>query len=188
MKNYDNNHQNTPIMKKAGLYFFLIAIMMAAIACSDDSTEDISDISAEMDKRFLLNASDRSLFEVNAGQVALSKGASATIKDYGKSMLNDYTDINQELQTLARQNNVSITNTLSSEMQQRLDTLSGLSGIALDSVYARIMVTTHSETVQLYETQATIGRSVDIKTWASDKLVQLRHHLETARALKDTVQ
>jgi putative membrane protein len=167
----------------------LAAIMFTAVACDDDDDNDNpTNVTAEIDKQFLLKASDGSLFEVNAGQVAGSKGTSAAIQDFGEEMVEDHTEINQEIGAIANGLNVDLPVTLSNEMQLKLDTLSALSGMAFDTTFIKMMVSSHVQTVSLFETQATSSSNTEIKAWTSDKLPELREHLERARALQDSIQ
>ncbi|SKB92773.1 DUF4142 domain-containing protein [Dyadobacter psychrophilus] len=173
-------------MKNVKLYFFAALLILAAFACDDDPTG--TNVPAEMDEQFMLTAFDGGLFEVNAGQVASSKGTTSAIKDFGQQLLDDHTDINQELMKVSKDADLDLPTTLSNAKQQQLDTLSGLSGIAFDTTYIKMMVSTHEEIVNLYEIQATTGRNVDLKAFASDKLPKLRAHLETAKSMKDSIQ
>ena len=166
----------------------LAALMLATVACDDDDNDDVTNVTAEMDKQFLLNAADGSLFEVNAGQVATSKGTSASITNYGQEMVDDHTKATQELGALANNNNVDLPTTLSDKMQQKLDTLSALSGMAFDTTYIKMMVSSHLETINLFETEATSSQNNELKAWSSDKPPELREHLERARSLKDSIQ
>ncbi|MCF0042690.1 DUF4142 domain-containing protein [Dyadobacter fanqingshengii] len=172
-------------MKNIKVYFFA-ALILSAVACDDETTS--SDVPAEMDKQFMLAAFDDGLFEVNAGQVASSKGTTSVITDFGGQLLDDHTVINQELMQLAKEVNLDLPTTLSNAKQQKLDTLSGLSGMAFDTTYIKMMVSTHEGSINLYEIQATTGRNVTLKTFASDNLTKLRAHLETAKSMKDSIQ
>lgn len=173
-------------MKNIRIYFFAAALMLSAVACEDDNAS--SNVPAELDKQFMLSAFDKSLFEVNAGQVASSKGTTSVINNFGEQLLKDHTDINQELMLLAKDVKLNLPTTLSNAKQQKLDTLSGLSGMAFDTTYIKMVAGTHEEIVNLYEVQATTARNVNLKTFASDQLPKLRVHLDTAKSMKDSIQ
>ncbi|MCE7064211.1 DUF4142 domain-containing protein [Dyadobacter sp. CY326] len=174
-------------MKLNRFHFVITAMMLAAAGCNDDDDNNGStEVIAEMDKQFLLTAADGGLFEVNAGQVASSEGTVTAIKNYGQDMVGDHTEMNKELMSLADKNDVDLPTTLSNKMQLKLDTLSGISGTAFDTTYVKMMVTSHLETVNLFETQSINGRSAELKSWAAEKLPELRAHLEMARSLKDS--
>ena len=164
------------------------ALMLATVACDDKDEDDVTNVTAEVDKQFLLNASDGSLFEVNAGQVATSKGTSASIQNFGQEMVDDHTEMTQEIGALANNNNVDLPTTLSDKMQLKLDTLSALSGMAFDTTYIKMMVSSHLETVDLFEKQAATSQNNELKAWSADRLPELRGHLDRAKSLRDSIQ
>ena len=52
---------------------------------------------ANMDESFFKNAAEGGMAEVNAGQLAQTKGASQSVKDFGAMMVKDHTAANQKL-------------------------------------------------------------------------------------------
>jgi putative membrane protein len=174
-------------MKKLHLLYLLMSVLMlTTVACDDDDDEENNTI-AQVDRQFVLSAADGNLFEINSGQVASSKGTAANIKSYGQMMVTDHTAASQELMTLAGRKNVEIPTTLSDAKQDKLDSLATLTGVRFDSVYVNMMVVSHKETVTLFERESTGGSDAELKTWATSKLPALRHHLEMAEALKDSL-
>ncbi|MCE7071193.1 DUF4142 domain-containing protein [Dyadobacter sp. CY327] len=173
-------------MKRTKFFFLAAALSFATVACDDDTTG--TNAPAELDKQFMLAASDGGLFEINAGQVASSKGTTQTIKQFGQEMLDDHTSIKQELMKIAKDANVDLPTTLSSGKQQKLDSLSELSGIAFDTTYIKMVTISHEEAVNLYEIQDKSASNVQLKTFAADKLPRLKAHLEKAKAMRDSIQ
>ena len=52
------------------------------------------------EKDFTKDAAQGGLFEVKAGAIAESNAASQDVKDFGKMMVEDHTQLNQQLQSL----------------------------------------------------------------------------------------
>ncbi|MCF2487224.1 DUF4142 domain-containing protein [Dyadobacter sp. CY347] len=173
-------------MKRTKIYFIAAALLFANVACDDDTAG--TDVTAELDKQFMLSASDGGLFEINAGQVASSNGTTTALKAFGQQMLDEHTDIKQALMKIAKDANVDLPTTLSNAKQQKLDSLSALSGIAFDTTYIKMVAISHEEAVNLYEIQATSARNIDLKAFAADNLPRLRAHLEKARSMRDSIQ
>jgi len=161
--------------------------MLTTVACDDDDDDNNNNAIAEVDRQFVVSAADGNLFEVNSGQVASSKGTNTNVKTYGQMMVTDHTAASQELMTLAGKKDVDIPTTLSDAKQDKLDSLASLTGVRFDSVYVNMMVVSHMETVNLFEKESTSGTDNELKTWAASKLPALRHHLEMAEALKDSL-
>jgi len=185
-------------MKKLKLMFMLAAGMFAAVGCNDDDDNNQPAI-AEADRMFVMNAADGGMFEVRAGELAVAKGDSSatgvvmgsdsmSIKSFGQMMITDHTMANNELKNIADPKQVEIPATLSSAKQKMLDSLNTASGTAFNTMYARMMVTSHMETVSLFDRQANTGQDNELKSWASQKLPTLRHHLEMAEMMQDEVK
>jgi putative membrane protein len=186
-------------MKKSRLIFMLLAGMFVAAACNDDDDDNVGTTIPEADRMFVTNAADGGLFEVTAGELAVAKGDSTgtgmvmgsdsmSIKSFGQMMITDHSKANNELKTLADQKDVDVPTTLSATKQQMLDSLSAASGNAFNMMYAKMMVSSHQQTVALFEQQANNGQDAELKSWASQTLPTLRHHLEMAEMMYDEMK
>ena len=185
-------------MKKLRLILIVGAGMFAAIGCSDDDDNNQPTV-PEADRMFVMNAADGGMFEVRAGELAVAKGStsatgavmgsdSMSIKSFGQMMITDHTMANNELRGIAEPKQVEMPGTLSSNKQKMLDSLNTASGTAFNTMYARMMVSSHVETVSLFEKQANSGQDDELKSWASQKVPTLRHHLEMAQMMRDSVR
>jgi putative membrane protein len=186
-------------MKKVRLILMLAAGMFVATSCNDDDDENVGTTLPEADRMFVNNAADGGMFEVKAGELAVAKGDSSktgmvmgsdslSIKSFGQMMITDHTKANNELKTLADQEDVDLPSALSTAKQKMLDSLSAASGATFNMMYVRMMVTSHQETVSLFEKQANTGQDPELKSWASQKLPTLKHHLEMAEMLHNEIK
>lgn len=186
------------IMKKLNLMVWLTALVVIAACCKDDDDKsDVSNAVTDKDRTFMLNAADGGMFEVKAGALAVAKGDSinymihsdsVSVRSFGQLMITDHTKANDELKALADQRQVTIPTTLSAAKQQKLDSLSASSGAVFKMMYVKMMVSSHKETVNLFQTESTGGDDSEIKTWATGKLPTLQHHLEMAKMMQDSIQ
>nr|WP_295926752.1 DUF4142 domain-containing protein [uncultured Dyadobacter sp.] len=185
-------------MKKLNSMILLAAMMFVAASCSDDDDGDgASNMVTDKDRTFMLNAADGGMFEVKAGELAVAKGDSMnhmvhtdsmSVKSFGQSMITDHSKANDELKTLADRREVAIPATLSTAKQQKLDSLSAASGAVFNRMYTTMMVSSHQETVSLFQSEANGGDDNELKTWASGKLPTLQHHLEMAEMMQDSIR
>ncbi|WP_353719030.1 DUF4142 domain-containing protein [Dyadobacter sp. 676] len=184
-------------MKKMRLLLF--AAMLIAVACDDDDDQnDPGNSLSNADKIFVTNAADGGMFEVKAGELAVAKGDSTSmgfmhgdslsVKSFGRMMVTDHSKVNEELKNLAERKGASVPGSLSAAKQQKLDSLSAANGAAFNAMYAKMMVSSHQETVQLFQTQAASGNDGELKSWAADKIPALQHHLEMSQMLRDSIR
>src|SRR5688572_29726238 len=99
-------------MKKLAFLFFLLLGLFTFASCDDgaegDTVEDAKDVNEEKetetkdrDMEFVVKAADAGLYEVQAAQLALTKGTSKAVKDFATRMINDHGAANDELKALA---------------------------------------------------------------------------------------
>ena len=186
-------------MKKLRLIALLVTGSLLFNACKDDDNGNPGPTVPEADRMFVTNAADGGMFEVKAGELAVAKGDSTpsgmvmggdsmSIKSFGQMMITDHTKANNELKTLADSKDVNVPTTLSAAKQKMIDSLSSATGAAFNMMYAKMMVSSHEETVSLFEKQAAGGQDAELKSWASQKLPTLKHHLEMAEMMHEEVK
>jgi putative membrane protein len=140
------------------------------------------------DADFAKEAAEGGMAEVKLGQLAQDKGANQAVKDFGKRMVDDHTQADEKLQTIAGQEHLKIPTALDKHDQAEYDKLSKLSGDAFDRAYARDMVKDHQNDIAAFRQEADNGRDNGIKTFASETLPTLQDHLKMAREMKQTVR
>ena len=186
-------------MKKLHGLIWVAMVLFVAPSCTNDDDDD-DDMAASIsatDKSFILNAADGGMFEVMAGELAVAKGDtgnymihsdSTNVRTFGQMMITDHTKANQELKSIADRMQVAIPATLSAAKQQKIDSLTAASGAAFNMMYTKMMVVSHQETISLFEAEASNGDDTEIKSWASGKLPTLKHHLDMAMMMRDSIQ
>ncbi|GAA5533432.1 DUF4142 domain-containing protein [Deinococcus aluminii] len=135
------------------------------------------------DGLFLQAATGSNLFEIQAAQVALSKTGSDPVRAFAQHMVNDHTTAQNQVAALATRKGVPLPKMLPPELQLKLNTLSGLSGAAFDTAYAREMVLSHQLTVSLLQNEQAAGKDADVVALANQQLPIITQHLTEAQAL-----
>jgi putative membrane protein len=173
-------------MKTTLIYIFLAVLLISLAAC-DDSDDVSDDLIGEVDRVFIMSAADEGLLQINAGQVASANASFDSLQDFGQLMVEDFTKANQQLQKIAADKKVETPTTLSDDRQEQLDSLSMFTGAQFDTLYIDQMNVSHSRLIRLFETEASAGKDIEVKSWAAERLPVIRAHAEQARALKDSL-
>ena len=141
------------------------------------------------DRTFVMQAGQLSMMEVELGRLAVQRGSSPAVKQYGQEMVEDHTRANQELMQLAMQKKVELPTEMSTQNTALIDRLSGLSGKSFDTAYKQAMIDSHNQAIALFQAQSQQGQDPQLKAWATQKLPKLQAHLEMVnQMLADTSQ
>lgn len=201
-------------MKKFNLMLLFVATMFVAVSCKDDDDDNdsVTDQLTDSDRTFVMNAADGGMFEVMAGQLAIKMDSmmvdsmgtdsmttdsmgtgtmagldSAGIRSFAQMMVTDHTKANNELKTLADKKSVTLATTLTTAKQQKLDSLNALSGSAFNRAYIKMMVSSHQETVDIFQKESDSGSDADVKSFSSTWLPTFKTHLQHAQMLQDSL-
>ena len=132
------------------------------------------------DKEFLSAAGMASLYEVQAGYLALQRASHADVKAFAQRMVTDHTAASGELSQLATAKGAALPTELAGDHKSALDHLSTLSGAEFDKAYMQHMVPDHQKDVAAFERTAGGSPDGDLKAWAGKMLPTLKEHLRLA--------
>ena len=158
--------------------------------CNNNNNNSKQTNSVIDNQAFVNQASSSNQFEISAGQLAVTKGQSQAVKDFGTHMLADHTKANTELLSLTTPKGWPIPKDVLAQEQANLNLLKTATGRQFDEEFARLMVESHQKAVNLFVSAAqTQGGTLDtdLRNWVVQKLPALRAHLEKAKALQNQV-
>ncbi|MEP6489454.1 DUF4142 domain-containing protein [Microcoleus vaginatus GB2-A3] len=144
---------------------------------------------SSQDRNFVMQAGQLGMLEVELGRLAVQRGSSAGVKQYGQEMVKEHTQANEELMQVAMQKGVKLPTEMSSQNTALMERLSGLSGTSFDAAYKQAMIESHNQAIALFQAQSQKGQDPDLKAWATQKLPNLQAHLQMVnQMLADTSQ
>jgi putative membrane protein len=139
------------------------------------------------DSKFVKEASEGGMAEVELGQLAQEKGQSQAVKDFGSRMVMDHSKANDELKSIAVQDNTPVSTSLSVSDKTLKVKLEALSGSAFDKAYMSAMVKDHQDDIAAFQKEANTGVDPKIRNFASKTLPTLQKHLAMAQEAAATV-
>ncbi|WP_230483329.1 DUF4142 domain-containing protein [Sphingomonas sp. Leaf21] len=125
-------------------------------------------------------------FEIETSKLALTNGASASVKSYARKMIDAHTASTAKLKTVAGTTTPAITPdpALNAQQQQTLDQMKGLNGTAFDQAYIAAQTAGHQQTLDTLKAYAATGDSAPLKTFATGLIPTVTAHLNMAKGLK----
>jgi len=133
------------------------------------------------DQEFFKHAAEGGIAEVEAGNLAQSKGNSEAVKEFGSMMVKDHTDANAKLKSIAAGENVDLPSSSSAMQMASKAKLEVLTGDTFDKAYIKNQVTAHERTVSLFKKEIAQGTDPQAKAFAKETLPTLQAHLRKIR-------
>lgn len=159
-----------------------LAFAPASALAADKNDKAAADTSANKmasgDKKFVNEALQGGMAEVELGKLASEKAANDSVKQFGKRMVDDHGKAGDELKKLAQDKGVTPPAEMDSKHKKLHDRLSKLSGAEFDRAYVNEMVKDHRKDVKDFQREADKAKDPDLKSWAAKTLPTLQDHLK----------
>lgn len=167
---------------KKALCFCFLSTAIFLTACDKD--DDNSNQTSATDKDFMTQAAYSNLAEIEAGQLAATKGNKDSVKMYGTMMIAEHTKANASLDSLAKTKGVTLPTTVDAEHAALKTRLSGYTGRTFDTAYTNAQVKDHAKTVTLFQSEISGGQNKDVIGFANKLLPNIQMHLTHAQAIQ----
>jgi putative membrane protein len=139
---------------------------------------------AMTDQQFVDFAGQTDMVEANLGQLAQDASQNQQVKDYGQMLVTDHTQDFQQLQSAAKQANLTVPDAIDAEHNKRMiEPFQKLKGAAFDKKYEAEMVEGHTKAIDVYKKEASDAQNPSIKSYAEAALAVLQKHLAGAKDL-----
>jgi putative membrane protein len=133
---------------------------------------------AIQDKDFVHSALEGGMAEVQLGQLAAQKGASDDVKQFGQKMVQDHTQLANQMKQVADQMGVREPKGLSKKDKELVSKLNTLSGAQFDEVYIQAMVKDHKKDLSDFKQEAENSQNPAVKQVAQQGGQMIDQHLQ----------
>ena len=134
------------------------------------------------DRKFLTEAAEGGMYEVEAGKLAADKGTNPDVKAFGQKMVDDHGKANDKIKQIAGDKGVKLPTELGTLDKHAIEKLQKATGADFDRLYISEMVKDHKKDVSDFQHESKAAKDNDVKTFASDTLPTLQDHLKMAEA------
>ena len=138
---------------------------------------------AIQDKDFVHSALEGGMAEVQMGQLAAQKGSSDDVKQFGQKMVQDHTQMTDQVKQVAQQLGVSEPKGLSKKDKAEVAKLNTLSGPEFDKEYIAAMVKDHKKDLSDFRAEAQNTQNPNVKQLAQQGAQVIDQHLQMAEQL-----
>jgi len=133
---------------------------------------------------FVEHAAQTGMAEVQLAKLAMQKSSNNEVKQFAQRMVQDHTQANQELESLAKSKGINVPTKLDAKHEAMVKTLSAKSGDAFDAAYAEHMAKGHAKAVALFQSAAK-SSDADLAAFAQKTLPTLEEHKQLADTLRE---
>jgi putative membrane protein len=145
------------------------------------ASADMAKSLASSDRKFLEQAGQGGVAEVELGKLAVQKAQSKEAKDFAQRMVDDHSKANSQLQQLASKKGLQLPADMDKSSRKEYDKLQKLSGADFDREYMKHMVSDHKKDVKDFQKEAKSTKDGDIKSFVDSTLPTLEDHLKVAQ-------
>ena len=135
-------------------------------------------------KDFVADAATGGMMEVELGNLAQQKAKNQRVKDFGKMMVDDHTQANNNLKDIASRKNIAVPASITDDQKKEMEKLSKKSGADFDKAYVDMMVEDHKKDIDAFKKATDKVGDNDIKNFATGTLPTLQKHLDSIEAIK----
>jgi len=141
---------------------------------------------ARGDRKFVQEAAEGGMFEVQVAQLAASKATDPAVKDFANRLVQDHQQANNELVQLANSKHVELPAAPSRSKRHALEKLGKMNGAEFDRNFVKeVGLKDHEKDIKQFEKAAEKLKDADLKAWAQKTLPHLREHYALAQKLPE---
>ncbi|HWI80299.1 MAG TPA: DUF4142 domain-containing protein [Ramlibacter sp.] len=139
---------------------------------------------ARADRKFIEEAAEGGMMEVEAGKLAQTKASDPNVKSFGEKLEKDHSAANDDLVKLANSKHVELPAGPSRGERKDIEKLGKLSGKDFDKQFVAMGVKDHEKDIKKFEKASGKSKDPELKAWIDKTLPTLREHLAMAQKLK----
>jgi putative membrane protein len=147
------------------------------------TTNDNSKLSWS-DRHFITKAAEDNQHEIQAAQIAADKASSPDVRNFAQHMVQEHSQVAQELQSLASSKDVKLKDVKEDRSDRKL---SKATGPEFDRDFVKQMVSDHKKVIKEFQGRAESAKDPELKAFAQKTLPNLQHHLEMAQQLEQSI-
>lgn len=139
------------------------------------------------DEDFVKEAASGGLMEVELGRLAEQNARNPRVKKFGAMMVKDHSKANEELRSIATSKNINFPANMDDKHMDKVEDLRKKNGEEFDKDYMDQMVDDHEKDIDKFKKEAEDGKNAEVKAFASKTISTLMMHLDSAKAVRESV-
>jgi putative membrane protein len=138
---------------------------------------------ASLDQKFVTQAGESDLFEIQTSQLALQRAKSPEVKKFAQQMINEHTNSSKQLSSIAQQKGYKLPTTMGQANASLLTQLTKAADANFDNTYMQLQVTAHTKTLDNYRNYINNASDSQLKAFATKTVSVVDKHLKMAQSM-----
>jgi putative membrane protein len=160
----------------------VIATLM--IACKKEKNPN--DVNST-DKSFLIETYSAAKAEIKAGQLAMQKGNSPAVQNFGQRIINSYTSVQADIIDVANKLAIALNDTTTIGAQSLLN-LNEINGHSFDTAYMQRSAKSNLNTLGVFQNEMNNGNNTYVRYYFLNKYVDMvKAYYQEADSLSRTL-
>ena len=136
------------------------------------------------DRKFIQEAAESGMFEVQVAQLATTKASDPAVKSFAGMLVEQHSTANNELVQLANSKKVELSAAPPRSKRRDVENLGKLTGNEFDRRFMReVGIKVHEKDIKKFEKASESAKDPELKAWIDKTLPRLREHLAQAQKM-----
>ena len=171
-------------MKRTTFVCALFALAFAFGTAQAQPTAGAQPKLAHADRKFIDNAVQGGMFEVQVSQLAASKATDPQVKSFAGMLLDQHTAANNDLVKIANAKGVELPAVPGHGKRRAIDRLGQRQGADFDEHFVReVGIKDHEKNIEMFQKAGKNVKDADLRAFIDKTLPSLRDHLALAQKL-----
>lgn len=168
------------------IVFAYSAVNAQSTQTPSTSTPTQSKQISEIDRAFVMDATQAAIGNTMLSQLALKQANSAEVKRFAQAEIDEQNMVRDKLTSIAPTIGIPLPNNPAPKHRAAMTQLSQLSGDSFDEAYMNEGgINAHLENAAIYQREAAFGQNPDMVRVAEQGLPLINQHFQTASSLTD---
>lgn len=140
------------------------------------------------DVEFASAVTNNALNKVNTGKMALEKSTNSRVKNFATMLVNDHTKLGDELSVIAKDKKITLPALSGMAEMHQADRLAMKQGNDFDRAYLDAMILDEKKALDICENGSKTCKDGSLKAFAAKSTPVLKMHLDSAQAVRSSLQ
>jgi putative membrane protein len=135
------------------------------------------------DRKYIVNVDNHHMMEIRLGQIAEERGRDESVKEFGRRMARDHTELRKQWLTMISNSGMKFKSGMGPKHREKLDYLQQFSGREFDREYMTLMTKHHRGYVSYFSKEGRAANYSGVRRAVNRAIPMLQQHFQLAKRI-----